>query len=143
MHRINNNNIDLLQVVKIVQHNVMFWTKERAVELSNYYHLENPDFILLNSTSVTNNSRIKIYNYNILQNNALNERAAGIAIPVRKNIKYCILDDFNDDILGIELITTKGPIIVLTNYSPPRRNHLPIGEIENILQKKYPFLFCW
>ena len=40
------------------------------------------------------------------------------------------------NILGIELLTSKGPIIILTNYSPPRRHFIPIGEIENILQKK-------
>ena len=44
--------------------------------------------------------------------------------------------------MGIELRTTKGPIIILTNYSPPRKNHLPIGEIENILQKKIPVYFA-
>ena len=45
----------------------MHWATERAIELSDYYHHENPDIILLNSTSVINNDKIKIYNYNIIQ----------------------------------------------------------------------------
>ena len=89
----------------------MHWTTKWATELSNYYRHENPDIFLLNSTSVINNDKIKIYNYNIIQKNAINERDAGIAIAIRKNITYRILDDFIDDILGVELTTTKGPII--------------------------------
>ena len=128
-----NINNDLIQDLKIVQHNVLHWTAERSIELANYYCLKNPDVILINSTSVINNNIIKIYNYNVIQKNLLSERHAGIAIAIRKNIKYKIMDDFVDDILGIELMTTKGPIIILTNYSPPHRNNILIGEIENIL----------
>ena len=116
MEGINNIN-NLVQDIKIIQHNVLHWTKERSVELSNYYRSENPHIILINSTSVINEDKIKIYNYNIIQKNFLNERSAGIAIAIRKNIKYRALDDFVDDILGIELRTSKGPIIILTNYS--------------------------
>ena len=102
MEGINNNN-NLIQDVRIIQHNVMHWTKERPVELSNYYRSENPDIILMNSTSVINEDKIKIYKYNIIQKNVLNERSAGIAIAIRKNIKYRALDAFIGDILGIEL----------------------------------------
>ena len=52
------------------------------------------------------------------------------------------MDDFIDNTLGIELMTTKGPIGLLTNYSPPRRDNIPIGEIENILQKNLPVYFA-
>ena len=134
----NNTNINLIQDLRIVQHNVMCWTRDRSIELCNYYRQENPDIILLNSTSTLNNNIIKIYNYNVIQRNILNEHSAGIAITIRKNIKYKTLDDFQDDILGIELNTNKGPLIILTNYSPTRRHFIPIGEIENILQKNVP-----
>ena len=139
----NYNNFDnLLQDIKIVQHNVRWWTTDRAIELSNYYRLENPDIILLNSTSINDDQKIKIHNYNVTQKNMLGEGSAGIAIAVRKNIKYKLLDDFQDDILGVELRTTKGPIIIMTNYSPPRRNYVPFAEIENILQKQMPVYFA-
>ena len=137
-----NLNNNLIQDLKIVQHNVLHWTKDRSTELANYYRQENPDIILLNSTSIINNNIMKIYNYNIIQKNALNERNAGVAIGIKKNISYKIMDDFVEDILGIELMTTRVPIIILTNYSPPRRNNIPIGEIENILQKNLPVYFA-
>ena len=137
MTTFTNPNLTLIQDLKIIQHNVLCWTNDRSIELSNYYCQENPDIILLNSTSVIDNSKIKIYNYNVIQKNILNERSAGVAIAIKKTIKYKTIDDCNDDILGIELLTSKGPIIILTNYSPPMRNFIPIGEIENILQKMF------
>ena len=93
----NNPNLTLIQDHKIIQHNVLCWTNERSIELSNYYRQENPDIILLNSTSVINNNKIKIYNYNVIQKNILNERSAGVAIAIKKTIKYKAIDDFNDD----------------------------------------------
>ena len=66
-----NNNDHLIQDIKIIQHNVMHWAKERAVELCNYYRHENPDLILLNFTSITNNEKIKICNYNVIQKKIL------------------------------------------------------------------------
>ena len=77
-------NLTLIQDLKIIQHNVLWWTNERSIELCNYYRQENPDIILLNSTSIINNNKIKIYNYNVIQKNILNERSAGVAIAIKK-----------------------------------------------------------
>ena len=67
---------------------------------------------------------------------------AGVAVAIRSNVKYKIIDDFAADILGVELETTKGPIMLLTCYSPPRRNYIPIGKLENKLQKRIPVYFA-
>ena len=72
MPTLNNPNINLITDLKIVQHNVMCWTRDRSIELCNHYRQENSDIILLNSTSVHNNNKIKIYNYNVIQRNILN-----------------------------------------------------------------------
>lgn len=137
---INNNFNTLLnnpiEQIVIIQHNVYTWVNKKD-ELNNYYRSIDPDIILLNDIGVIN-TKIKIYNYNVVECNKLNERSAGIAVAVRSNITYKILDNFHDDILGIKLETTKGPIIVLTCYCPPRRNYVPMGEMENILQKNIP-----
>ena len=87
----NNPNLTLIQDLKIIQHNVLCWTNERSIELCNYYRQENPDIILLNSTSVINNNKIKIYNYNIIQKNILNERSAGVAIAIKKQLNIKLL----------------------------------------------------
>ena len=123
-----------MEELKIVQHHVLHWTHERAIELSNYYRTMNDDMVLLNSISTFDTERICIYNYNVNQRNVLTERNAGAAIAIRSNIKYRPIDDFADDIPGIEIDTTKGTINVLTCYCPPRRGYIPAGELENKLQ---------
>ena len=126
------------QELKIIQHNVLYWTKVRAIELCNLYNRLNPDLILLNSTSVVDNQPIKIFNYDVHTRNHLNEAHSGVAIAIRKSIPYRILDDYGDDLLGVQIETTKGPISVFTLYSPPRRNYLPIGDIRRIFQRNMP-----
>ena len=137
----NNNIRNQLQYIKVLQHNVQHWSRARSIELGNFYRKENPGVILLNSTGMTDRDRITIYNYNVTSRNLLNEAHAGVAIAVRKDLQYRIVDDFNDDILGAQLETTRGPVMILTNYSPPRRNYIPTAEIENKLQKNMPVYF--
>ena len=136
----NVNNTRPYNNLLIIQHNVHTWTDERAIELSNYYNLHNPDIILLNSVSLRQDKTVKIFNYNVYERNYLNELQAGIAIAIKKNIQHKVLDNFQDDILGIRIETNKGPIKIYTIYSPPRRNYLPIGEINSISQKIFPHI---
>ena len=91
----NNNNYignrDLMQDIKIIQHNVQHWSRERSIELGNFYRKENPDVILLNSTGISTQDKLKIYNYNVTKRNMFDEMHAGVAIAVRKNIKHKLL----------------------------------------------------
>ena len=124
--------------LKIIFQNVLWWTWERRNELSNYYQKENPEIILLNATSLIDGNKVKIFNYNIYEKNYQNERHAGIAIAIRKDIDHQILDDFQDDIMAVKIETTKGQLIIATYYSPPRRNYMPIGEIKRLFQRNVP-----
>ena len=64
------------------------------------------------------------------------ERHAGVAKAIKKNIPYLLIDDFREDLLGIKLYTSKGPMIIVTHYSPPRYDYLPLGEMRSQFQKK-------
>ena len=134
------NNV-LYQELKIIQLNVSKWTKERSIELSNLYNRNNPDIILLNAVSVRQNKPVKIFNYNAYSKNQWNELHAEVTITVRKNLQHKIINDFNEDILGIQIETTKGPVAIYTTYSPLRRSYLPIGDIKRIAQKRIPTYF--
>ena len=114
---------------------------ERAIELYNYYNLHNPDVILLNSVSIRPDKTVKIFKYIVYERNYLNEFQAGITIAIKKNIQHKILDNFQDDILGIHIETNKRPIEIYTTYSPPRCNYLPIGKINSIIPKKYSHIY--
>ena len=94
-----------------------------------------PNIIMLNSISQRNDPKIKIFNYDIHTKYYLNEQHAGIAVGIKKDVKYKILDDFTDDIFGIQIETTKGLTAVFTIYSPPHYNYLPVGEVKRPLQK--------
>ena len=121
--------------LKIIQHNVLSWTFTRRNELCNYYFSEDPDIILLNS--IGKNS-VKIHGYCSYLKNTPNEDHAGIAIAVKRNIPAQLLDDFSEDVLAIQIQTTRGHIIVATTYVPPRRPVLPEEDILKIMRKNIP-----
>ena len=125
----------LIKSLKILQHNVLAWNFRRRIELCNYYMTEDPDIILLNATGRRDADRIKIFNYNVHQKNANGELHAGIAIAIRRNIEYKILEDFNDDVLGVQIDSNKGKINIITYYRPPKKisqcsRYCPLFQIE-------------
>ena len=128
--------------IKVIQHNVLKWTYVRGNELSNYFQNENADVILMNSTGIPDQTRIKNFNCNIYQRNVLSEANAGIAIAVKKNIGHQLIDDFQGDMLAVKVETTKGPIILSTMYLPPRRNFIPLADIRRLLQKNNAVYIC-
>ena len=130
-----NNRID---TIKIIQHNVIAWTYERRAAYINFYLKQDPEIILLNSTGILENENIKIQNYNIYQKNNKNERSAGVAIAIRKNIKHRIIDNFDSDILMIQLNTSKGLINIATIYQPPRRQYLINTDMAKIMHSNIP-----
>lgn len=119
----NLHNFQEINKLKIIQHNVLKWTSIRANELTNYYLNNDPDIILLNSTGNLNSNQIRILNYNINYKNSYNEDKAGIAIAIKKSINYKLLEIPEEDMLAIEVNTTKGAIIIASMYQPPKRLH--------------------
>ena len=130
-------NIILQKEITVVQNNVISWTSNRSKELSNCYNRLSPEILLLNSTSIQNNN-INFFNYNIDSKNYTSENHAGVAVGVRKDANYKILDYFNDDFIGVQIDTTKGPVAIHTTYIPPKRNYLPIGDIKRAMQRMIP-----
>ena len=127
-----------MEEITVLQHNVQAWTHQKKNLLSNLYIRMNPEVILLNSTGILGNEKIKIFNYNIYKRNAYNERHAGIAIGIKKGIKHKIIDNYIEDILTVQIETTKGPINISTIYQPPRRNYLPNQDISPIIHSNIP-----
>ena len=71
---------------KVIQHNVLKWTRNRANELSNFYLKEDADVILLNSIG-KQDKNIKLWNYNVFQINEYNEDNAGSTLAIKKKPK--------------------------------------------------------
>lgn len=123
--------------LNIVQHNVLNWQTQK-VNLLNTYQTIDPDIILINSHGLNINSELKIFNYNVHKRNNSGERNDGVAIAIKKNIKYKLLDDFTQEILAIKTETTLGEIVIGTAYLPPRRNICPYDDIMKLLNYNNP-----
>ena len=122
----------------IVSQNVLAWIPARRYELGNYYRTQDPDVILLNSTGLKHQDNIKIWGYNTYHCNKSNENSSGIAIAVRKGIEHRLDDEYQDNVLSVKLNTSKGPVELLTTYSPPRRPNIPVEDILKSARKPHP-----
>ena len=127
-----------MEQVKLIQHNIIKWTMTRRNELMNIYRQYDPDIIMLNATGLKDTEKIKLYTYNVYQRNITNEEHAGIAIGIKKNIKHRIIDDNNEDILGVEIETSRGPLALFTAYIPPRHADYNSLGIMRYLRKPIP-----
>ena len=94
------------------------------------------DILLINFHSVINQEKIKIQNYNIHQINTKNELHSGVAIAVRRDTHYKLIDDFETDMfmLGVTIDTPQGHIHIITTYIPPRDSYLHYHDFYKILK---------
>ncbi|XP_064080324.1 uncharacterized protein LOC135197200 [Macrobrachium nipponense] len=130
-----------MEKLVIIQHNVLKWTFNRSRELTAYYKKIDPD-ILLDATGIVHDTPLKIYGYSVYKRNIHNEDRAGIAVAIKKNLEYKLLDDFVEDVLAVEVRTRRGPLVIGTTYLPPRRRLFPREDIKKILQRRQPsYLF--
>lgn len=128
-------------MLKILQHNVQAWTFNRKNELCNLYREIDPEVILINSHGRTDFQRIKIFGYNVVQNNSSQENSDGAAIAIKKGIMYKVIDDLEESYLAILIQTEYDEICIGTGYQPPRRNTLPPENMLRILRRQSPAFF--
>ena len=125
--------------LKILHHNVRAWQgySNRTI-LSNYYLSEDPDVITLNEHGITHpNTYIKLYGYKGYTKGITHH--AGVAILIRRNIQHKLhTKTTNPDIMAATLSTSKGKILVVTFYRPPRNNYLPLTDLQNFLNLNLP-----
>ena len=121
----------------ILQHNVNCWNNTRHA-LINIYNQTNPDLILINDHSLTEDKRLKIFNYNVHQNNKSNGIHKGTAIAIRKNLDYKLLDDLEMDLLAVTIDSRQGPITIATDYIPPNSPFLHYIDYLSLLNRDEP-----
>ena len=120
----------------VVQHNVLHWAT-RKNELYNTYRQLDPDIILLNSHGVKDCDSLSLYTYTVYKKNYANERSDGVAIAIRSTIPHKLVEDF-DQILAVEVETSRGPIVLATLYLPPRRDIFPFHELYRLSRLRKP-----
>ena len=110
------------------------------MELKEKYLELKPDIILLQSHNIRDpNVPIKIPGYIIHKRNRRQERAAdGVAIAIRRQLSYTLIDNFVDEFLAITVNTATGPITIGTCYLPPRRAYLPYPDLMRLINRQEP-----
>lgn len=93
---------------------------------------------MINSHGLKSNESLKIPGYIIHKINYSEENSDGSAIAVKQNIKYKLYDDFDTDVLAVEIEANLGPIIISTTYLPPRRPFLPFTDFFRLLNNNIP-----
>ena len=121
----------------ILQHNVQSW-KTNKNSLTNIYNTIDPDIMLLNETSIKDNDRLKIFNYNVFTTNKQNELHAGAAIAIKNTIQARTDDDFFQDFVTATIQTIHGPITIATGYIPPRQQYINSIDLHKIFSRDHP-----
>ena len=125
--------------LNILHINIRCWKTNRYLlltELCNY----SPDIILLNETSNTTLD-IKIQGFRCLQK--CNDHHAGVAILIKSSIQFHPIYTSDDHSIAAKIFTSMGPIIISTNYIPPRLgNYIPSITINKILNHNLPTIIA-
>ena len=135
----NNNNT--ISNLNINYANVQTWTEIKNSALGPHLTKNDPDVILIADIGKTDRNRpIKIFPYLVFATNKNNEHCAGAAIAVKKGLNFKVLNDFDYDTIGIQIQTSTGPLIIMTNYSPPRHRNLPNSDLEYAIRNNWPVI---
>ena len=107
------------------------------------------DIFGLNETKLDNNNKreFELTNYNIELKNR-NRRGGGVAILIKKNLKYSLINDlnvFNYEIIGIKVKLVNTYINVISLYLPPdnqknKNDNQLTSELFNKLEQLKPFI---
>ena len=98
--------------------------RNKDVEISLFLKENDIDILTLNETWLKSNFKLDIPNYNIPRNDRPRRRGGGVAILVRNDIKFNIIDtccttNTDNEAITILLKDSQDSISILTIYIPP------------------------
>ena len=114
-----------IRTLTFIQNNVVHWLIN-FLSLLNTYRTKDPDIILINSHGNSNENKIEVSNYNIIQTNSTGEGNDGCAICINKTISCQQIESLSLDITAIRIPLEHEQLTITTFYSPPRKENLPI-----------------
>ena len=124
--------------IRVLQHNVLHWTKARKYLLSNQYLAMAPDVILINAHGNKDDDRIKLFPYIVYQQNRAQQRHDGVAIAVRCNLRHTVNRDYDSETMSVTLETAQGYVTIATSYLPPSRPYLPVRDFTRLANMPHP-----
>ena len=123
--------------IKIIYQNINGWQNKSQI-LRQAFSTVNADVILLAHTGLENNNPLKFHPYTPYQHTT-GGYYSGVGILIKNNIQHSLVKHkFKHDTIAIRVETTTGPIILATNYHPPRYNHLPQEDLDWLANHNTP-----
>ena len=129
--------------LKIIFQNVNGWETNKILH-KQFFLKYNPDIIIINDTGITQEQIIKFYPYICYHINSEKE-SSGAAIFIKQNINHTRIDPkkFHHDTVAVSVETKTGPIIIATNYHPPRRDYYIYEDLDWLGNHNIPcYLFA-
>lgn len=126
-----------MQTITVVQHNVNSWFNKNIALYNIYRHLD-ADIILLNHTGQIDNKPIRIQHYSVYAKNTTNSAWRGTAIAIKNNIQHKLIDNFQTDLIAIEILTRQGPIRIATDYIGPNADYLNYIDYNTLIRTQTP-----
>ena len=101
--------------------------RNKVAEISLFLKENDIDILTLNETWLKSNFKLDIPNYSITHNDRPRRRGRGVAILVRNDIKFDIIDtcstiNTDNEAITILLKDSQDPISITTIYIPPGSN---------------------
>ena len=96
---------------------------------------------MIDAHGTTNAQRIKIFPYDIYRRNdeiSGEPQNDGVAIAVKRNLRYRIHDEFVDEVMTVTVETTQDVVTVATCYLPPRRPYIPMYDFYRLASLPHP-----
>ena len=125
--------------LRITQVNIQHWDNNKYIfscDLSNF----NPDIILLNEIGKTKFNSLKLNGYKCICKSIDNH--SGVVIFIRNNIQFNQIITPDPNTLAIKIMTTLGPLIIITAYIPPRTPTLPILHFNRLFNFNVPTIIA-
>ena len=110
--------------------------KRKRQLLTEYMSEHTPDLVFINETKLGTNNKIKFPRFKIARRDR-NTRGGGVAVLIRENLKYSVIDTgtLTDEVIGIEITLNQTQIAIVGLYNPPQKDLNP--EVFRYFSNKY------
>ena len=128
--------------LKIIQHNANGRMPNR-IRITNSHRIIDPEIILINDTGLVDRERIKLFNYNVYQQNKTGYHHDGCAIAIKRGIAHIHVErNLDEEILAIVIETDGGDILVSIGYFAPRHLVFPLEDWRTLANYNLPTLIA-
>lgn len=121
---------------------VAFWNSQsiynKTAEVHYFLTKHKIDVLLINETWLAPNKNIYIAGYNCIKKDRLNNIGGGVAIIIKKNIKYCTVPQpptITMEHITISIKTNNDEEIYMTSLYNKPQNKLNTNELEEIMKQ--------